>query len=113
MRTAKAAFLTERESRPAVMLQPEATRSVVEGAENALLRAALSVPGMRRACSPLWNAPGDYASLDPGVITIRVLWRWWAWKGLNPGPRDYESERSPESAARYAPGDYDPLVQEL
>ena len=43
--------------------------------------------------------PGDYASLGPGVITIRILWRWWARRDSNLEPRDYESERPPEFAA--------------
>ena len=52
-------------------------------------------------------------SLGSNVITLCILWKWWARKDLNPGPRDYESERSPECAALDAPRDYDPLVQEL
>lgn len=30
-------------------------------------------------------------SLGSNVITLCILWKWWARKGLNLGPRDYES----------------------
>jgi len=51
------------------------------------------------------NAP--LQSFGPGVIIIRVLWEVVGPERLDFRPGDYEPERSPESAALDAPGDYD------
>jgi len=41
--------------------------------------------------SPLTARTKGRESLGSNVITLCILWKWWARKGLNLGPRDYES----------------------
>ena len=68
---------------------------------------------VRRTLTLQCPTPRDYAISRSQCHNALNYMRMVGPEGPEPGTRGYESERSPGSAALDAPGDYDPLVQEL